>query len=94
MGGGIQQSGKYGSHIKAPVEAVLHFRQVAVGIFFKIERMARAGNGCFQVAQNLVDPVETPHVGAFSSLAYNLRLVIASASCYRPKAWQAVGNHN
>jgi hypothetical protein len=44
---------------------------MVMGVFLKIEPVIRAVDGGFQVAEQSVDPVKTPHAGTSAILADN-----------------------
>jgi len=44
-----------GTEIESPVESVLEFGQVSIGVLGEVEGVIRARDGCLEVAQHGVD---------------------------------------
>ena len=50
------------AQVEAAIEAIGEGGQVALGILAVVQRVERAGQGCLQIAQHRVDPLELRQV--------------------------------
>ena len=74
------------------IEAVLEFRQAALGIF-RLERVAGTAERGLQVAQYRIHPVKPGLFDRCAPASSDHRLMGASGLCNRFEAFQAIRNH-
>ena len=80
------------AEVEAAIGAIGEGGQVALGILAVIQRVDRAGQGCLQIAQHHVDPIELRQVARLGCTHHN-GLVHAARIDYCRNAAEAIANH-
>jgi hypothetical protein len=89
-GGRAQEPNENDRKIEAPVEAILHFGQIAIGILIEVEGMIGSGHRGLQVGQRRVDPAEGRVLDRLLAGAHDM-LVGVDQCCQGAEAAQAIG---
>ena len=80
------------AQVEAAIEAVGEGGQVALGVLAVVQRVERASQGCLQIAQHRVDPLELRQVARLECAQHD-GLVQAACVDHGGKATQAIAGH-